>query len=961
MATGAQDTGSSLGSFSPDSTFVAIANVIGGWSVQGIYDLQHRSRADITVPGKQQPEQIVFSPDSSRLMLRTNKGVFCFASTTGQPLASCGLVLAEHVASVLSGNGARLVTLLKNGSMVWRDTAQWKVLATLENAREKAIAGEPVELQTNDSGDLVLLTIGRTTSQFRLDGGRPVRADVAVSRPKAQIQLLGSGRFLISDSGEHFEVIDAQRIVSSFKLPLENFETMATSAANNSVAYLVENKIHIVGLFNGIAIHAPFRVRADDAEFVTFSRDGTFALRAVDGKAALFDFSKLSLRYFELPSGTPYLSPSGGKVVVLQENAALVHDVDSGVVTSLQLFMPLASIYAVGEALQGAFQLFSTDGKRIVLSHGEKDEYLASYDADTGRLLAKIRQSGSINTAQELNALARKLGAAEVHVAQGAPDIVSVISKAADRKLRLDFIDEKKRKAEIINLRSGQITRLEFGEEVERAVFAFADRVVIGSAGNGNFLLWDAGTGKLLIRVVSAGSDGHMAMTAEGFLLGSKGAMEQVSLVRGDDVTSVDQLFQTLFNPDLVREKLLGDLDGEVRKAASLQDLERVLSSGNPPRVTVLEAKGSADLGTVDVLVRDSGGGVGRIEWRVNGATVAIAAPPVAAHAEFAVSQAIALDPGDNTIEVVAYNKANLLASLPTKTAIKFTPPTVHAKPKLHVLAIGINSYSDQGWTPPGAFGPRRFGELKLAVKDATAIATALRKAPIGSYEAVNVTLALEADATVENLERIVQRLSGEVHARDTFILFAAGHGFSVNGRFYLIPHDYQGGTNPAALAKLAIGQDRLQDWIGNKIKARKAVILLDTCASGALVAGHMQTRIDTPASEAAIGRLHEATGRPILTAAASGKPALEGYKEHGIFTWALLNALRDGDANKNGFIELFELAGHVQNLVPKLSAELGGVGRTAIAVRGASGTMQSVRFGSLGEDYVLVRRLQDQ
>jgi len=34
------------------------------------------------------------------------------------------------------------------------------------------------------------------------------------------------------------------------------------------------------------------------------------------------------------------------------------------------------------------------------------------------------------------------------------------------------------------------------------------------------------------------------------------------------------------------------------------------------------------------------------------------------------------------------------------------------------------------------------------------------------------------------------------------------------------------------------------------------------------------------------------------LTAAAEGKPALEGFESHGVFTWALLDALKNGDRN---------------------------------------------------------------
>jgi uncharacterized caspase-like protein len=260
---------------------------------------------------------------------------------------------------------------------------------------------------------------------------------------------------------------------------------------------------------------------------------------------------------------------------------------------------------------------------------------------------------------------------------------------------------------------------------------------------------------------------------------------------------------------------------------------------------------------------------------------------------------------------------------------------------------------STGGWTPPGESKPKLFRQLKLAVNDAISFGAEIKRAAAGLYDGVLVTTVLDKEATLENLDSMIDKVASQINPRDTFLLFAAAHGVASNGRFYLIPQDYQGGPNPIALARSAVGQDRLQDWIANRVKAKRAVILLDTCESGALVGGYTRSRADAPASEAAVGRLHEATGRPILTAAASGKPAFEGYKGHGVFTWALLDALRNADRNGNGVIELSELVTHVQDLVPKLSAELNGSGHAAISAR-----RQSPRFGSRGEDFVLTQRL---
>jgi WD40 repeat protein len=485
--------------------------------------------------------------------------------------------------------------------------------------------------------------------------------------------------------------------------------------------------------------------------------------------------------------------------------------------------------------------------------------------------------------------------------------------------------------------------------------------------------VWDAESGDLLMTAYSgqlaqrrgtAPQGEWLTITPEGFFAASSPrAAELASVVRGAQPYSVEQMWQSLFSPDLVREKLGGDTEKEVVKAAGVMDLGKVLDSGKSPSVVITSHSPGAstvnDIVTMEATIADQGGGIGRVEWRVNGVTAAVTAKTEIKDRQISLSHQLALDPGENTIEVIAYNARNLLASPPVSTTMRFTGSVDTVKPKLHVLAIGINEYVDRGWTPPGADKATAFPPLNLAVSDAVAFSTALKAAGAGQYAEVAVTEAMDKDATVAGLEERITRMAAGIHPRDTFVLFAAAHGTSVNGRFFLIPQDYDGGTNPLALQERAIGQDRLQDWVANRIKAKRAILLLDTCESGALVSGFARSRTDVPASEAAIGRLHEATGRPVLTAAAEGKPAFEGYEGYGIFTWALLDALKNGDRNGNGSIELSELVAHVQDGVPQISARLKGRGHAAVAARGSTSDRQSARFGSRGEDFALVKRLQ--
>ena len=303
---------------------------------------------------------------------------------------------------------------------------------------------------------------------------------------------------------------------------------------------------------------------------------------------------------------------------------------------------------------------------------------------------------------------------------------------------------------------------------------------------------------------------------------------------------------------------------------------------------------------------------------------------------------------------MIAYNAQNILASLPARASITYPGTVDREKPKLYILSIGINSYVDRGGVDPDSGGLMSFPPLAASVSDAEAFSGEMERAGAGLYAEVRVAKVLDTEATVAKLDETFRKLASEVSPRDTFVFYAAAHGYTVGGKYYMIPQDYQGGPEPQALKTLAIGQDRIQEWIANRIKAKKAIILLDTCESGALTGGYTKSRTEGPVSEAAVGRLHEATGRPVLSAASGGKSAYEGYKGHGVFTYALVEALHKGDTNKNGKIEVTELAAYVERRVPELFAELkanGWVvkGMTVAVARGVGSDEQSAHFGTTG------------
>jgi hypothetical protein len=312
--------------------------------------------------------------------------------------------------------------------------------------------------------------------------------------------------------------------------------------------------------------------------------------------------------------------------------------------------------------------------------------------------------------------------------------------------------------------------------------------------------------------------------------------------------------------------------------------------------------------------IADQGGGVGKIEWRVNGITLgvdargfdrlAVDAAAGQAAAPVKVSRRLSLDPGDNLIEVVAYNAKGLIASDPARVTVRWDDASAAVPPRLYVLAAGVNDYWDSRL------------KLNYAASDAQAVGEAFRKAGAGLYESVEVVELLDEEVTAERLDAVFAELGGKVRPRDVFVLFMAGHGKTQDGRYYFLPQDFRY-VDESSIAAAGIDQDRFQAWLA-QIPARKSVLLYDTCDSGTLTGPGVVSR--GLEQVAALARMTRAMGRTVLSASTDDAPALEGYKGHGVFTYALLQALHVGDTNADGTIEVTELAGAIDESVPEIS-----------------------------------------
>ena len=420
---------------------------------------------------------------------------------------------------------------------------------------------------------------------------------------------------------------------------------------------------------------------------------------------------------------------------------------------------------------------------------------------------------------------------------------------------------------------------------------------------------YDLKSGALLAEFLATPDGEWLMLTPEGFFAASPNGAQLVSVSNGLRAFSVDQVYQALYRPDLVAAKLAGDPDGLVAKAAAELDLARVLGSGPAPitRFKLPAAKSSEPDYEVEIELQDEGGGIGRIEWRLNGMTVEVqpTRAPVALDEDLPTAKTrVALDPGENIIEVVAYNAAGLVASPPRQMVVTWDGVASSEPPALYVLAVGVNDYAD------GRL------QLKYAAADAQAFANAMKKSGAGVFKSVNVVTLLDTDVTEAKLDAAFTAMGKQAKSQDVFLFFLAGHGKTVEGKYYFIPQDFRfDGDDP--IRTHGIDQDRWQEWAA-RVKAKKSVMIYDTCESGSLTGTRS---VDAAmAQSAAVERLTRAMGRTILSASTDDAPALEGYQGHGVMTWAMLDAMGQADTNGNATIEVTELASFLDVKVPEVS-----------------------------------------
>lgn len=245
---------------------------------------------------------------------------------------------------------------------------------------------------------------------------------------------------------------------------------------------------------------------------------------------------------------------------------------------------------------------------------------------------------------------------------------------------------------------------------------------------------------------------------------------------------------------------------------------------------------------------------------------------------------------------------------------IEYTGEVI-ATSTLHILAVGINKYKNASYN------------LNYAQPDAFSFVEKINERSSGIFKGVNRVEIYDEDATKENITTGFKAMIARAKPEDVFMFYYAGHGTldeENNEEYYLVPTDITKlYGDPAQLHARGISATDIKNFL-TQIKSQKQIILMDACHSGGAVKSFSTRGVAT--DEKAMVQLARSSG--VVMIASSGTKQLATEFEalkHGVFTYALLEAL-DGKAdNGDRKITVNELKFYMEDRVPELTKQYGG------------------------------------
>lgn len=397
------------------------------------------------------------------------------------------------------------------------------------------------------------------------------------------------------------------------------------------------------------------------------------------------------------------------------------------------------------------------------------------------------------------------------------------------------------------------------------------------------------------------------------------------------DFFSAEQYFEILYRPaemaksitqakrveDILREngERIFDLSKLHRPSVGFFDVSVTLRSTDLLRYDKGKFYTQARTMPLTVEIYDGGGGVKEVNIYQNDKLI-ISDKEIKTSGEGQkVMKTYAVDMANETnefkLKVVNFQK---IESRPDVLTIEYTGDVI-ATASLHILSVGINQYQNSSYS------------LNYAKPDALAFTEKLAHSGKTIFKSINRVEIYDNDATKENIEKGFRSIIARAKPEDVFLFYYAGHGTldeENNEEYYLVPTDITKlYGDPAQLHAKGISATELKGFL-TQVRSQKQIILMDACHSGGAL--KTMTVRSAAADEKAIVQLARSSGVVMIASSGTKQFATEFAElKHGVFTYALLEALDGKGDNGDGKITVNELKFYMEERVPELTRQYGG------------------------------------
>jgi WD40 repeat protein len=493
--------------------------------------------------------------------------------------------------------------------------------------------------------------------------------------------------------------------------------------------------------------------------------------------------------------------------------------------------------------------------------------------------------------------------------------------------------------------------------DVTSVAYAAKARLLVSGSRDGTLRVWNVPERKEVVELIALGPSDYVAVTPDQYYRASKRRIAGVAFRVNDTLYPFEQ-FDLRFNrPDIVLERLGRSSPGTVeshraayqRRLKKIGFTEQMLSGDfHLPEVALVgtNVPVTTQVSTLALRVRasDARYPLDRLNVFVNDVPVfGTAGLPITdpKSNEHEQDIQVPLVAGRNKVQVSVLNRQGAESLRQTVYTTSTAEP---GTPDVYLLAIGVSRYRNHAYN------------LRFAAKDAADLADAYRGiAGRGASRGAVHVLDLTNEKATRSAIREAKDWLKQARVNDLVVVFAAGHGMTdARQNYYFGTHD----IDPDRPEINGLPYEDFEALLDG-IPAMRKVLLIDTCFSGEIEqdeavvvakaqadgAGTVSMRAfktargvnvvaddTTPTLATDVLRfqqelfadLRRGTGAVVISSASGNEYALEGDQwSNGVFTYALLNGLKNAhaDMNQDQTVTVSELQAYVIEEVRKLTA----------------------------------------